>query len=183
MDDGKHLFIPSMIKQREELFFPLFLESHMTQRYLARSMLRRDMPAVIDIEAKLPDAKTEQDILRYLGKMKYLCDVITVADFYDTVIGYMVHTVGSTYELKRIVIHPDYRRKKAGAYLIKRLIKNQTNRNHSVGLKCVVPDYQLDVQLLLRSQGFLAQKIERKFFGEDDGYVFDHKHQPSEVTS
>jgi ribosomal-protein-alanine N-acetyltransferase len=140
-------------------------------RVRLRWLLPRDLPAVLEIEAKsFAFPWSEDDFMRCLRHAACVC---MVAECGDRVAGFLV------YELKKdririfnLAVAPSYRRCGVATQMIKNLTDKpslQSRRWVSLGVR----ETNLAAQLFLRARGFRAVSILRQFYTEtsEDAYL------------
>ena len=144
-----------------------------------RWMIRRDMPSVLDIEARAFDrhAWDESDFIRCLRQRNAIG---MVAEKADRVVGHMI------YELHRTKLHvlnfavdSDYRRQRVGTQLFAKLVSKLTaspERRHKIVLE--VRETNLEAQLFFRAMGMRAVSVERDFYEgypREDAYLMEFR--------
>jgi ribosomal protein S18 acetylase RimI-like enzyme len=92
-------------------------------------------------------------------------------------IGYLLYSVSCQKEvigLRRLGVHPCFRRRGIGSRLLARVVR-QARRPPGATLFTLVHERHLDMQLFLRANGFRATRICRDFFdnGQAAGYLFE----------
>lgn len=120
-----------------------------------RWLIRRDFPEVL--MAEFLGAKntpmTEQQLIEMLRTRSIIGMVF---EHNEEIVGHMIYELREkTIFIKRFIVHPDYRNKRIGAQAIKKLYDKLHKRKR---IKIVVDENHLELQLFLRSQGFLATK-------------------------
>jgi [ribosomal protein S18]-alanine N-acetyltransferase len=134
-------------------------------------MLRADFPDVLEIErhcqARPWDRQALDLMLRHDGLITY------VAEHGPRVVGYLLaDRCCSSFELIRLGVHPEFRRRAVGRQLMARLAAHLSARR--TRLAATVPERDLAMQLFLKACGF---RCALTFHGYDattgeDGYRF-----------
>jgi ribosomal-protein-alanine N-acetyltransferase len=149
-----------------------------------RWLLPRDLPAVLEIEAKsFAFPWSEDDFMRCLRHAACVC---MVAECGDRVAGFLV------YELKKdririfnLAVAPSYRRCGVATQMIKNLTEKPSLQSRR-WVSLVVRETNLAAQLFLRARGFRAVSILRQFYTEtsEDAYLmrFRYKSQSRSYT-
>jgi len=138
----------------------------MNIKLLIRSMIRRDMAEVMEIEyASFSEPwasgsgmanPPENSFVRYLRKRNCLA---LVAEHNNHVVGYMVFRLcSSRIEILRFAVHPSFRRHKIGSCLIANMQAKLSTRFRK-WLVIYVDETLLPMQLLLRSCGLRATAV------------------------
>jgi ribosomal protein S18 acetylase RimI-like enzyme len=164
-----------------------------------RQMAPRDLLQVWRIEQQTSARRwTVQDFLTVLQSGHTVGQVVESG---DQIIGYVIYSVQNVPQqeeedsksihshlagphshisehplnliLLHLVVHPDWRRRGVGLALIGRLTKKLRHADDRI--QTTVPDSNLPAQLLLREAGFMAVRVLRGYFGEDDGYVMERE--------
>lgn len=133
-----------------------------------RWMIRRDMPETMAIEhAAFDHPWTEGEILTNLRDRSCIG---MVAEHGGKVVGYMIYFLRKKHlEVKKLVIHPDYRRSGIGHQMVGKLVGKLSNHRRP-SLALLVRESNVDGLLFLRSQGFKAVRLARGAYddtGED----------------
>jgi ribosomal-protein-alanine N-acetyltransferase len=135
-----------------------------------RWMIRRDMPAVVDIEQlSFEYAWTEEEFLRCLRNRNCIG---MVAEHGEKVVGFMVYELHKRrLEIVSFAVHPAFRRMGVGAQMVARLVqKLSTNRRTRITL--LVRETNLAAQLFFHKLGFNAFSVVRGFYEDtsEDAY-------------
>jgi len=114
------------------------------------------MPEVLVIEqASFKGAWTQEDFRDCLGARNCLS---MVAEQDKTVVGFMIYERDKTrLHILNLAVHPQRRRQKVGAALVKRLTSKLSTRRTRITLK--VRETNLGAQLFFRQQGFRAVDV------------------------
>jgi len=141
-----------------------------TKQYTGvRWMIRRDLPAVLEMEAIEygEDATTEAEFLQLLSSRSCIAVVAEVA---DRVVGYAV------YELERgalvmiaFLVHPNFRRQGVGRQILDH-IRRKLSAQRRASLWVHVRERNLGAQLFLRAAGLRCVRVDRH--SDADTYVF-----------
>ncbi len=142
-----------------------------------RWMIRRDMPAVLDIESRCFEfAWSEDDFIRCLRQRNCIG---MVAEEDDKVVGSMIYELHKTrLHILNFAVHPDHRRKGiAGAMVSKLLGKLSHERRNRIMLE--VRETNLDAQLFFKHVGFKAISVLRDFYDDtvEDAYLMQFRYQ------
>jgi ribosomal protein S18 acetylase RimI-like enzyme len=78
-------------------------------------------------------------------------------------------------ELIHLFVSPDWRRRGIGRALITRF-DPRLSKDEPCVIQAMVPETNLPVQLLLRSAGYKAARVSRRYFVEEDAYVMECRH-------
>lgn len=145
-----------------------------------RWMIRRDLLEVLEIERDSFDFPwTEEDLLAYLRNRN--CIGLVAEKNGGQVIGYCIYEMHHDnnkrwFTLPKFAVHPAYRRMGVGYQMIRKLISKLTpqKRTH---IRVHVRETNLDAQLFFQSAGFIAIKIERRYFkdSKEDAYLMEYK--------
>jgi [ribosomal protein S18]-alanine N-acetyltransferase len=134
-------------------------------------MLRADFPDVLEIErhglSRPWDRQALDLMLRHDGLITY------VAEHGPRVVGFLLaDRCCSSFELIRLGVHPEFRRRAVGSHLMARLAAHLTARRWR--LAATVPERALAAQLFLRACGFRCALTYRGYDAEtgEDGYRF-----------
>jgi ribosomal-protein-alanine N-acetyltransferase len=139
--------------------------------YDLRQFHLADMPAIIDLELEShlhPGCASEtlsnidQDKLRG-------CNAIVAVNESGAIMGYAFYArMGIAYQLRQLVVHPDYRRQGIGLNLFKSMQSDPVGRAHR-SYVATVPESAMPYLAFLKALGFRAIQIEKEFYpdGED----------------
>lgn len=141
-----------------------------------RWMIRRDLPAVLDIEqASFEFPWGEDDFLRCLGNPNAIGMVV---ERDERVVGFMVYELHKTrLHVLNIAVHPDFRRQRVGAAMLAKLVvKLSLARRTRIALE--VRETNLAAQLWLARQGFRWRITLHDFYDDwqttEDAYFFEY---------
>lgn len=142
-------------------------------RYHVRHMIRRDLPAVLEIDASAHQPWSKDELLKFLKKRNGIGMIVELG---EKIVGFVIYELHrKSIEVHRLAIHPDWRCRDAGSELIRKMIGKLSVQRRDL-MVFDVPETCLDLQLFLRSQGFLAAGIEHGWFeGGEDAYCFEYK--------
>lgn len=141
-----------------------------------RWMLRRDMPAVLNIEELCFGdlAWSEDEFIRYLRQRNVIGmvadTVVTDGEYHGAVVvSYMIYELHEhRLHLANLAVHPTYQRRTVGEQMMANLgSKLHADRRHRILTE--VRETNVSAQLFFKAQGFRAQQILRDFWrtGED----------------
>lgn len=137
-----------------------------------RWLMRRDMPAVLRIEAaSFREPWTEDKFINCLRQRNVIG---MVAEHQDSIIGYMMYELHrDRLHLLAIVVHPDFRRQGNGTAMLAKLIEKVKGRQDRAKITTTVSEINLDAQLFLKKHGFRATEVFKDYYcpGED-AYFF-----------
>lgn len=145
-----------------------------------RWMIRRDMPAVLDIEAQSFEYSwSEEDFVRCLRQRNCIG---MVAEQDDQVVGFMIYELHKNrLHILNFAVSPDARRQGIGTTMVDKLIgKLSHERRNRIMLE--VRETNLDAQIFFRSLGFRAISVLRDFYEDspEDAYLMQLRYQPSQ---
>lgn len=134
-----------------------------------RWMIRRDMPAVLNIESACFEHQwSEEDFIRCLRQRN---GIGMVAEYKDEVVGFIVYELHKNrLHLLNFAVDPLFGRSGIGSLMVEKLVgKLSPDRRNRITL--YVRESQLDAQLFFKSQGFVAISVSRNHY--DDGTAED----------
>jgi ribosomal-protein-alanine N-acetyltransferase len=137
-------------------------------------MIQRDMVEVLEIEENQSSyAWTELEFFQALRQRNCIGQVATQNNFGGTyteqVLGFMIYELQKrALEIIALGVHPSFRRRRVGTQFVDKL-KGKLNPERRREIVATVRETNLDVQLFLRSQGFQATKVLRRFYTDDSG--------------
>lgn len=146
-----------------------------------RWMIRRDMPAVMDIENdRFEYPWTRDEFTETLRQANCIGMVVTVK---DEPVGYVVYRWHKKFaEILTIAVHRDFERMGAGRALVAKLISKLSPDRRS-RLNAIVRETNQDALSFFRGMGFKACKVLRNLYRDtdDDAYVMEYSvaEQPS----
>lgn len=137
-----------------------------------RWMIRRDMPEIeqieIGVENPIPIFEIEQ-----FCQSRYCIGM--VAELGEKVVGFVLYELHKSHlQISRIAVHPEYRRLGIASAIIGKL-KSQLSIERRRKLEITVCEYDLYLQLFLRSQSFLCVEVVRCECADD--LLFAYKMQ------
>lgn len=146
-----------------------------TKRVSIRWMIRRDLPAVLNIEQQsFAFPWTEDDIIYFLRKRDCIG---MVAEQGERVVSYMLYQLHKNrLHLLRFAVASDMRRSGVGSAMVDKLIGKLTpDRRNRIAIE--IRESNLDAQLFYRALGFKAISVMREFFADsgEDAYLFQWK--------
>jgi len=135
-----------------------------------RWMIHRDMPQVLSIEKGVqehPWCKEE-----FISHLRQKNCIAMISEDGDDIVGFMVYELNKgRLELINMAVHPRYLRCGVATEMINKIkLKLTTNRRRSITV--AVRETNLTMQLFLKSQGFLARKVKRRYFGDSNEDAF-----------
>jgi [ribosomal protein S18]-alanine N-acetyltransferase len=135
-----------------------------------RWMIRRDMPAVLNIENDSFEFPwTEEEFIRCLRQRDCIG---MVAESNEQVVGFMIYELHRTrIHVLSFAVHPEYRRQTIGSSMVEKLIsKLAYQRRNRIVLE--VRETNLHAQLFFRSLGFRATGVLRNFYEDSTEDAF-----------
>lgn len=141
-------------------------------------MIRRDLPAVLDIEEQcLQYCWTEDDFIRALRQRNVIGKV---AEHGEEILGFMIYELHKTrLNILKISTHVDHLRMGIGKALVENL-KLKLSWQNRRKLTLEVRESNLAVQLFLRSLGFRVIRILKDHYGGEDTYHMEFRVRTSE---
>lgn len=144
-----------------------------------RWMIRRDMPAVLDIESRSFEFPwSEEDYIRCLRQRNCIG---MVAEEDDQVVGFMIYELHKNrLHILNFAVSPDCRRRGVGRAMVAKLVGKLSNdRRNRIMLE--VRETNLDAQLFFRGLGFRAVSVLRDFYDDttEDAYLMQYRYQPT----
>lgn len=135
-----------------------------------RWMLARDILALVDMEQRIGgwDAQRILEVKRQHGVVPMVAESISTRLVHGYAL-FRIHPRG--FEMLRLLVHPDYRRRGVGSQLINRIC-NKLDPIQKRRLVLDVHERDLAMQLFLRSCGFQATRILHGAYVPDDGIRF-----------
>ncbi len=142
-----------------------------------RWMIRRDMPAVLDIEADSFEFPwLEEDFIRCLRQRNCIGMVV---EHDERVVGFMVYELNKTrLHMLNFAVSPKYRRRGVGSQMIGKLIgKLSAQRRSRIILE--VRETNLTAQLFFRDNGFRAVSVLRNYYEDtpEDAYLMQYRYR------
>ena len=142
-----------------------------------RWMIRRDMPAVLDIEAESFEFPwLEEDFIRCL-RQRNCIGMVVECD--DRVVGFMVYELNKTrLHMLNFAVAPQFRRLGVGSQMLDKLIgKLSAQRRSRIMLE--VRETNLAAQLFFRENGFRAVSVLRKYYEDtpEDAYLMQYRYR------
>lgn len=144
-----------------------------------RWMIRRDMPAVLDIEARCFEFPwTEEDFIRCLRQRNCIG---MVAEEDDQVVGFMIYELHKNrLHILNFAVAAEHRRRGVGRAMIGKLLaKLSHERRNRIMLE--VRETNLEAQLFFKSLGFRAISVLRDFYDDtvEDAYLMQFRYRPT----
>jgi ribosomal-protein-alanine N-acetyltransferase len=152
-------------------------------RVRIRYMIRRDMPAVLAIEAQVFEFPwLEDDFIRSLQQRNCIG---MVADYEDRVVGFMLYELHkSRIHVLNFAVTDDFRRCGVGSQMIVKLsAKLSPQRRTCIILE--VRETNLAAQLFFRENGFRAVSVLRDHFDDtpEDAYIMQRRVAYSDASA
>lgn len=145
-----------------------------------RWMIRRDMPAVLDIESQSFEFPwSEEEFIRCLRQRNCIG---MVAEEHDQVVGFMIYELHKNrLHILNFSVHPDARRRGVGRAMITKLLGKLSHERRN-RLMLEVRETNLEAQLFFRGMGFRAISVLRDFYDDtvEDAYLMQYRYQPSQ---
>ena len=166
-----------------------------------RSMVAADLPRLLQIEKQPFGSRLIRHALP--SKLAAGDRGIWVATIQNAVVGYLIYQVftdressaeenpkhmpGASVhneftsqqprvELLHVFVAPTWRRQGIGKALLERF-EPFPNTKEEYYVQAVVPESELPVQLMLRKAGFKANRVLRRYFVDEDAYMFQQARQ------
>ena len=142
-----------------------------------RWMIRRDMPAVLDIEQHSFEFPwSEEEFVRCLRQRNCIG---MVAERDTTVVGFMIYELHKNrLHLLNFAVAPGARRSGVGKSMVDKLSSKLTaDRRNRIMLE--VRETNLDAQIFFRERGFRAISVLRSFYEDspEDAYLMQYRHR------
>ncbi len=144
-----------------------------------RWMIRRDMPAVLDIEQHSFEFPwSEEEFIRCLRQRNCIG---MVAERDSQVVGFMIYELHKNrLHLLNFAVAAAVRRSGVGSAMIEKLASKLTaDRRNRIMLE--VRETNLDAQIFFRQRGFRAISVLRSFYEDspEDAYLMQYRHRAS----
>ena len=135
----------------------------------------KNLVACVELEREMPDPLSEKQLHALLKKR----EIIGIVCYFDgAVVAHMLYRLHKTsFELLRLVVTKNHRRKRVASMMVSKLLKKLTPYRRG-RLVCVVRASALAIQLVFRSLGIKGTKVHFEYFEdtEEDGYEFEFIH-------
>jgi ribosomal-protein-alanine N-acetyltransferase len=142
-----------------------------------RWMIRRDMPAVIDIEQKSFEFPWSED--EFIRCLRQRNCIGMVAERDGEVVGFMIYELHKNrLHLMNFAVNPAHRRHGIGSAMIGKLSSKLSHeRRNRILLE--VRETNLDAQIFFRERGFRAISVLRSFYEDspEDAYLMQYRHR------
>jgi [ribosomal protein S18]-alanine N-acetyltransferase len=142
-----------------------------------RWMIRRDMPAVLAIEAESFEFPwLEGDFIRCLRQRNCIG---MVADYEGRVVGFMIYELHKTrIHVLNFAVAGDDRRLGVGSQLVAKLIAKLSSQHRS-RIILEVRETNLAAQLFFRENGFRAVSVLRSYYADtpEDAYMMQFRYR------
>lgn len=144
-----------------------------------RSMMRRDMPEILDIEsASFEFPWSEEDFVRCLRQRN--C-IRMVAEHGDRVVGFMIYELHKTrLHILNFAVHPDFRGQRIGLRMVNKLVSKLSHQRRT-RILLEVRERNLPTQMFFRSLKFRAISVLHDFYEDtvEDAYLMEYRYQPT----
>lgn len=140
-----------------------------------RWMIRRDMPEVLDIEARTFEFPWNEE--HFIRCLRVRNNIGMIAERKDRVDGFMVYELHKTsLRVLNFAVRPECRREGIGKAMVDKL-KSKLDPKRRNRLSLEVRETNLTGQLFFRSQGFKAVSVLRDYYDDfpEDAYVFQFR--------
>jgi ribosomal-protein-alanine N-acetyltransferase len=141
-------------------------------RVHCRWFIRRDMPEVLDIEARSFDhVWTEDD---FLAALRNRSTIGMVGELDDRVVSYMLYDLHPTkLHVLNFAVDMDWRRRGVGTQMVTKLI-GKLSGHRRTKITLAVRESNLDAQRFWAAQDFVATRVLRGFYedSKEDAYAF-----------
>ncbi|WP_165251276.1 GNAT family N-acetyltransferase [Paludisphaera soli] len=135
-----------------------------------RWMIRRDLPAVLAIDAGLREPWTEDEFLRRLRERNCIG---LVAERGDEVVGFAIYRLRpGCLQVNRLAVHPEHRRRGVGRKILEKL-RGKVDGDRRRFLSMWVRESDADAVRFLAAMGLRA-RLERDIYSDpdEDAYAF-----------
>jgi ribosomal protein S18 acetylase RimI-like enzyme len=137
-----------------------------------RWLITADLPAVLQIaDDCLGPQWTMEDFQECFRSLDTIGKVV---EMHGSVIGFLIYQLDrDAHEviIKSVAVAPDWQRHGVGLSMISSLDRKLTQGYDRVS--AMVPEGNLVLQLLLRSAGFRAVRVLRRYYGDEDAYLME----------
>ena len=155
----------------------------MAERDKIRWIIRRDLPAILQIEGMNFQYPWSAEV--FLGHLKAKEYIGIVLERDGRVVGYAVYRLGKHHlEIINLAVHLDYQGFGVGTALTDKL-KGKLGPTGRKKILCVVREANLDAQMFFQAKGFAYSETLKEHYEdypEEDAYVFEYTHQPAPVV-
>ena len=148
-----------------------------------RWMIRRDMPAVVDIESRsFESAWVEEDFIQCLRNRSCVGMVAETEDY--RIVGYMIYELAANrLELVNFAVDVDFRRQGIGSQMLQ-VLQKKLSRNRRTCLSLVIRESNLAGQLFFKANGFLATNVVPNYWDcGEGGYHMQFNYKESNSAS
>lgn len=133
---------------------------------VVRWMIRRDLPAVLDIEQKCFEFPWQEE--DFLVALRQRNVIGMVAERNERITGFMIYERHKKrLHLLSMAVHPSHSRQGIGSTLIQKLVSKLSTLNRSF-VQLEVRETNLRAQLFFKSMGFQAVEVLREFYRDTD---------------
>lgn len=144
----------------------------MDERIHIRWMIRSDMPSVYVSEHSLPHPWNEDCFLAFLRQRDCIG---MVGELQGKIVSHMVYRIKKDrIVIARFVVHPLYRHQGFGTQMMDKLKAKLTHQRRKM-LHMRVRESDTGMQLFCRKNGWLAVKVTRNYYVDEDAYCFSYR--------
>lgn len=134
-----------------------------------RWITRKDISKIVRINHFNSPHWSYDEILNNL-KQKHCYGFL--AEYQDKIVGFAIYEVDKQYiHVINLSVHPDFRRTGIGSQLLAILLDKLGTKRRIIDF--IINERHIDFQLFLKTNGFKATEILRKYFNKDDAYVMN----------
>jgi len=147
----------------------------MEGEFYTRWMIRRDWPAVLDIENRCFEFPWSEDELTRCLRQRNCIGYVATRQ--EQVVGFMIYELHKNrVHVLNFAVHPEWQHKGAGAEMIGRL-KGKLSADRRNRIMLEVRETNLQAQLFFKKMGFRAISVLRSFYEEtdEDAYLFQYR--------
>lgn len=138
-----------------------------------RWLIRRDMPAVLEIENSCFEHPWPEE--EFIRVMRQRNTIGMVCESNDRVNGFMIYELHSDHlYLLNFAVHPMHHHNGFGTALMDRLKEKVWNSGKRTHIKLTLRESNLPAQLFFNKQGFICDEVIRQPYidSDEDGYQF-----------
>lgn len=148
-----------------------------------RWMIRRDMSAVLEIEAQSFEFPWSED--EFIRALRQRNCIGMVAELNEVVVGFMIYELHKNrLHILNFAVHSDYRRNRVGKAMVEKLVSKLCYQRRS-RILLEVRETNLPAQLFFKHVGFQAVSVLRDFYEDttEDAYVMQLRYQANEDSA
>lgn len=152
----------------------------LTNKAHIRWMIRKDMPAVLEIEKACFEFPWSEEALVRCLRHRARTGLVVEVD--GRVVGFIIYEMHKhRFHIINIAVCPDAQRSGIATTMITKLVdKLSQGRRDRILLE--VRESNLDAQLFFKSLRFRAISVQREFYDTgEDAYLMQYRHVPSEA--